>query len=444
MKTLMSLAATLAILSLSIGSAQAEAAASLDHSFGMGGKVSLPRQIEETWETVQLADGRIVVPSRDGLVALLPTGQIDSSFGVDGFAPLVLPPGATQATVADLSVDSQGRLVVVGNAGLCTPGENGCTDQRNAVLVERFEPNGNLDPGFGEGGLVTSDFGAPRPAPGQSPSVLARHAAIDPVGRIVISAQWVAGYQLYKGYSVNRYAAFVARLDANGKVDATFATGGILPMPTSETLGRPIVDPQGGFYLQSFASTGSTLMHLQPSGQADPGFGQSGGRPLPTGTESPVLLDSSGQLLLYGDLQGWKERRLANGILIKRLLPDGSLDRSFGRGGAIHFRMPRLYTARIALDEQGRILVGAALKKQSRKGRRPALPAGLALARLRPGGALDASFGRRGIVGIPFPGRVELNIESLSVRNGAALLSAGGCGKGNCNRALARVLLGPG
>ncbi len=458
MKTLVSLAATLAILALSIGSAQAEAAASLDHSFGKGGKVSLPSQVDETWDTVQLADGRIVVPGRDGLFALLPSGQIDSSFGVGGFAPVVLPPGATQVYIADLLVDSQGRLLVVGSAALCTPGENGCTDSRDAVLVERFDPNGNLDPGFGEGGFFTSDFGVPPPAPvqptpgigippppaGQSPSVLARYAALDPAGRIVISAQWLAGYQFHKGYFVNRYEAFVARLEADGKVDSTFAGGGVLPLPGGETLGRPIVDPQGGFYLQSFASTGSTLMHLQPNGQADPGFGQSGGRPLPKGTDSPVILDGSGRLLLYGDLQGWKERRLANGILIKRLLPDGSLDRSFGRGGAIHFRMPRLYTARIALDEQGRILVGAALKRQSRKGRRPALSAGLALARLRPGGALDTSFGRRGIVGIPFPGRVELNIESLSVRNGAALLSAGGCGKGNCNRALARVLLGPG
>ncbi|HEY5942046.1 MAG TPA: hypothetical protein VIT89_04205 [Solirubrobacterales bacterium] len=444
MRKALSLVASVAVLVLATGIAQAEAAASLDPSFGMDGKASLPSRVEETWKTVQLADGRIVVPSRDGLVALLPTGQIDSSFGVDGFAPLVLPPGATQATVADLSVDSQGRLVVVGNAALCTPGKDGCTDQRHAVLVERFEPSGNLDPGFGEGGLVTSDFGAPRPAPGQSPSVLARHAAIDPVGRIVISAQWVAGYQPYKGYLVHRYAAFVARLDANGEVDTTFATGGVLSIPASETLGAPLVDAQGGFYIQSFASTGSTLMHLQPNGQADPGFGQNGGRPLPKGTDSPVILDGSGRLLLYGDLQGWKERRLANGILIKRLLPNGSLDRSFGRGGAISFRMPRLYTARIALDEQGRILIGAALKEQSKKGRRPALPPGLALTRLRPGGSPDKSFGRRGVVAIPFQRSVELNIESLSVRNGVALMGAGGCGKGSCGRALARVKLGPG
>jgi hypothetical protein len=36
-----------------------------------------------------------------------------------------------------------------------------------------------------------------------------------------------------------------------------------------------------------------------------------------------------------------------------------------------------------------------------------------------------------------------MNIESLSVRNGAAVLGGGGCGKGNCNRVLARVRLGP-
>lgn len=457
MRKVLSLAAFLSILVLTAGVAKAEAAASLDSGFGKGGRVTLPAQIGETWDTVQLPDGRIVVPGRDGLLALLPSGQIDPNFGNGGYAPLILPSGATQATVADLSLDSQGRLVVVGNAALCTPGENGCTDSRLAVLVERFDPSGKLDPGFGKGGLVTSDFGAPppaaaQPAPevgpsppaaGQSPSVLARYAAIDAAGRIVISAQRLAGYQFYKGYFVNRYEAFVARLAPNGEVDDTFASGGVLPLPSTETLSRPIPDARGGFYLQSFARTGSVLMRLQPNGQADPEFGQGGGRPLPSGTDSPVVLDDSGRLLLYGYLQGSQERRLANGVLIKRLLPDGSLDRGFGNRGAISFRLPRLYTARIALDEQGRILVGAALKAQAKKGRRPALPTALALARVRPGGALDTSFGRHGTVTVPFPGRAEFNIESLTVRNGAAVLTGGGCGKG-CNRVLARVELGSG
>lgn len=455
-KTLL-LVATATILVLATATAQAKAVASLDPSFGKGGKVSLPRQIEDTWETVQLADGRIVVPGRSGLLALLPSGEIDSSFGVGGFASLLLPPGAASAGIADLLVDSQGRLVVVGRATFCPPDGNGCADSRSEALVERFDPSGNIDYGFGEGGFFTSDFGVPPPGPrppspadilpppaGQSPSVGARYAAIDAAGRIVISAQRLAGYEFHKGYFVNRSEPFVARLQPDGEVDGTFAGSGVLSLPGTGALGRPLADAQGGFYISAFTGTGSTLMRLQPNGQADPGFGQAGGRPLPAGTGSPVDLDGSGRLLLYGYLQGWKERRLANGILIKRLLPDGSLDRSFGRRGAISFRMPRLYTARIALDEQGRILVGAALKEQSKKGRRPALPPGLALTRLRPGGAPDKSFGRQGIVAIPFRRSVELNIESLSVRNGAALLGAGGCSKGSCGRALAKVRLGPG
>ena len=68
----------------------------------------------------------------------------------------------------------------------------------------------------------------------------------------------------------------------------------------------------------------------------------------------------------------------------------------------------------------------------------------MSLARLRPSGALDTTFGRRGTVEIPIPGKVELNIESITVRNGVVLLGAGGCGKGNCNRVLARVRLGSG
>ena len=457
MRKALSLIAAVAILVLATGFAKAEAAAHLDSSFGKGGVVPLPDQVGEIWRTVQLPDGRTVVPSRDGVFALLPSGQVDTSFGVDGFAAIVLPPEATQASVADLLLDPQGRLLVVGNAGLCTPGEKGRTDQRQAILVERFDPHGRLDLGFGEGGFVTSDFGAAPPTPvqpppgigtppppaGQRPSVLARYAALDAAGRIVISAQRLAGYQFHKGYFVSRYEAFAARLEANGKVDASFAAGGVLSVPASETLARPLVDSQGGFYIQSFGGNGSTLVHLQANGRADPRFGQNGGRPLPAGTDSPVLLDGSGRLLLYGYLPGSKERRLANGILIKRLLPSGKLDRGFGRGGAIRFRMPRLYTARITLDERGRILVGAALKEQFGKGRQKAMPAGFALVRLRPGGRLDTRFGRQGIVQIPLPRyETDMNVESLGARSGMALMGGGGCGNDGCGRVLVRLALG--
>jgi uncharacterized delta-60 repeat protein len=457
MRKALSAVAILATLVLATGTAKADAAAHLDSGFGKSGVVTLPDRVVETWRTVQLPDGRIFVPGREGVFGLLPSGRVDTSFGVGGFAAIVLPPGATQASIADLLLDPQGRLIVVGNAGLCTPGEKGCTDQRQAVLVERFDPNGRLDPGFGEGGFVTSDFGVAPPTPvqptpgvgtppppaGQRPSVLSRYAALDPAGRIVLSAQRLAGYQFHKGYSVARYEAFVARLEADGKVDTSFATGGVLSLPGSETLGRPLADSQGGVYVQSFGGAGSILMHLQANGGADPGFGQNGGRPLPADTDSPVLLDRSGRLLLYGYLPGSKERRLANGILIKRLLPGGSLDRGFGRGGAIRFRMPRLYTARITLDERGRILVGAALKEQLGKGRQKAMPAGFALARLRPGGRLDTRFGRRGIVQIPLPRyETDMNLESLGARSGMALMGGGGCGNDGCGRVLVRVALG--
>jgi uncharacterized delta-60 repeat protein len=443
MRKILLLMLSLAILDLATGVAQAQGAGRLDSGFGDGGKVTLPRPFEATRNTVQLADGRIVLSRRDGLVAVLPSGQIDSGFGAGGFAPLPLPPGATQADIADVLVDSQGRLIAVSNCSFPASGPNGTEGSRLETLAERFHPDGNFDRSFGEGGFATSDFGVQPPEGGRPPSVLARYAAVDHAGRIVVAAQRLVGNYLYKGIFIDRYEAFVARFGAEGAVDGSFASNGVLPVPNDETLGRPVVDAQSGFYLPAFPGGKEVLMHIGASGQPDPGFGQDGRRPMPAGTASPITLDDGGRLLVYGYLQG-RRHRLPNGILIKRLLPNGLLDRSFGRGGAISFRMPRLYTVQVALDERGRILVGAALKKQSAKGQRSPLPAGMALARLRPGGALDLSFGRRGIVVIPFPHTVEMNIESLSVEGGAAVLGGGRCGTGSCSNVLARVALGSG
>ncbi len=439
MNRLLSMTISAAILVFAVAVTSAQGAGRLDPGFGDGGTVNLPRQIETTWETGQLPDGRTVIANRDEIVALLPSGEIDPGFGAAGFAPFALPPDATHVGIADLSIDSQGRLVVVGNGDF--PSHGGSTSLTK-VVVERYTSDGKLDPGFGEGGFATSDFGVPPPREGGPSSALARYAALDSGDRIVIAAQRPAGRYLYKGFYLDRYEGFVSRLDSNGKLDSSFGGGGVLPLPATETLGRPIVDARSGLYLEAFGRTGRTLTHLLANGQVHPEFGQGGGRPVPARAESLATLDGSGRLLLYGYLQGSKANRLANGVLIERLLPDGSLDRSFGRRGAIAFRMPRLYTARIALDEEGRILVGAALKGRSKKAGRPGLPPGLALARLRPDGALDEGFGRRGSVLAPFPHRMEMNVESLSVRNGTALLGGGGCGKGNCHRALVRVQLG--
>lgn len=426
MRKPLSIAILVTALALVWGVAAASGGGRLDPEFGEGGRLMLPSSLEEGEETALLPDGRVIVAGYKKMLALLPSGEIDRGFGKEGSTPFVPPPGSPSATIVTVLVDSRGRLVIVG------------TDSTSKILIERFTPDGRLDRSFGDGdGFTATDLNLP-PPPGQSaPQVLARSATLDSADRIVIGGIRQAGTYFYKGFMLSSYEAFVARLTAEGKQDSSFARSGVLPLPGVEYGGRPVVDAEDGVYFVS----GEVLMHLRADGQADPEFGENGGRPLPKGTDSNPVLDPSGRLLLYGYLQGWKEHRLANGVLIKRLLPDGSPDRSFGRRGNLSFRLPRLYTAQLGVDEKGGVLIAAALKRRPQQGRHPALSAGLALLRLRANGDLDSSFGRRGAVQIRFPHSQEANIWSLNVLGNQALLNGLSC-PSNCSRALARVELG--
>src|SRR3954462_6439910 len=68
---------------------------------------------------------------------------------------------------------------------------------------------------------------------------------------------------------------------------------------------------------------------------------------------------------------------------VARYLPNGRLDRGFGRGGVVLLRQQRPFTA-VALQKKGRILVASPIRGRA------------GLTRLLPGGALDKSFGEGG------------------------------------------------
>jgi uncharacterized delta-60 repeat protein len=434
-------AAALVVLLLSalaFGAGVARAEGGPDPAFGDGGRLLLPSHLEEGPGPTLLADGRVIFASYKGLLALLPTGEVDTGFGEGGRASPLLPPGANDAALAALLVDSRGGLLLVGGCTYPPTGGKPGESFRSEILVERFSADGQLDRSFGAGrGFATTDLGLPPPESSNATRIQVRSAALDAAGRILLSGDRATGTYFYKGFQLERREGFVGRLDAEGDPDRSFAGSGVVALPGTEGVGLPAADPRGGLYVTS----GSALAHFRLDGSPDPGFGENGWRRLPRDAGAGTIVDPSGRIFLYGYLQGWKEHRLANGVLVKRLLPSGDLDRSFGRDGAIRFRLPRLYTARIGLDSQGRVLVAAALKRRHEVGRRPAVPPALALARLRPNGRTDGSFGRDGVVRIPFPGGGEMNISSLQLLGEEALLGATWC-NGGCGEALARVDLG--
>jgi uncharacterized delta-60 repeat protein len=155
--------------------------------------------------------GRILVAGESGgifkdlvLVRYLPDGQLDREFGEGG------------GVVLDLGGDDVARALLVQPDGKILVGGSGGRGQEDFVLL-RCLPDGRLDEGFGQGGVVTTDFrgGADR---GQALALL-------PDGRIVLGG--VA--QLSGGCSpraCERYGFALAQYTAAGQLDAGFGDGG--------------------------------------------------------------------------------------------------------------------------------------------------------------------------------------------------------------------------
>ena len=172
----------------------------LDMPFGGGdgvGTVALPAGSVAFALAVQ-TDGRIVLagvadqhdgqpPAVGALARFDSNGNVDASFN-GGTVTLAIP--GVEAFFLDLAIQSDGAIVAVGG-----------TSQSQSVfhtLVSRYTSGGALDPSFGSGGTVTTDF------PGEKD---ARAVTIQTDGKIVIAGDDI---------NVDQPSALVARYNGNG------------------------------------------------------------------------------------------------------------------------------------------------------------------------------------------------------------------------------------
>ena len=126
---------------------------SLDETFGVGGKLitNITSNTVDYPEALALQpDGKLVAAGFTGngtngfaLVRYNADGSLDTSFGVGGKVTTDI--GSSDASAHALLLQPNGKLVAAGNS-------NG-----NFALV-RYNPDGSLDGGFGNGGTVTTAF----------------------------------------------------------------------------------------------------------------------------------------------------------------------------------------------------------------------------------------------------------------------------------------------
>ncbi len=279
-----------------------------DTTFNGGQPVTAPFVAEAV---VPLANGQLLLIGHQGnllsrqstgvLERLNADGTVDKSFGGNGTVT-----SAAGSNFAYYAVVQQGadHLIVAGTDG---------TD----FLLQRFDLNGNLDASFGSGGTTLTSFGGT----GDSAFSVA----------LTSSGQIVAG-----GASSGNFA--FARYDANGHLDTSFAQGGLQLFQVGASngaVGSIVVQSNGFVVAAGAAGAGVAVVRLNTNGEADSTFGN-GGLAMVNGlavNQNLGFVDHSLGLSLQGN-NLLVAKRTSNGHFgLVRLLPDGSVDSSFGAGG---------------------------------------------------------------------------------------------------------------
>jgi len=364
----------------------------VDSGFGDGGRVQLPDELDGLEFAVSdvavdgerrvLVSGTIRDPTQVGgssnvlisftaswaiVLRLKADGELDLSFGEGkgyvrgdyGMHPIndTSPENGdiSSAGALRVAVDSLDRpLLLVTTAGAFSPcwGHSGADQYPRAVV--RLTATGTVDSTFGDGdGIAPLDQLAPSPE-----TFFALDSADQPVvgGGVGTACP---------------HQGILFRLAADGSRLAGFGSDGARTYPRRYLT---VLAPSGAMLLRGIVR--QAVLKVGSDGEPDRSFGEEGevnlGPLADHRSVQPVAVDAQGRTLLAGTLvlpkppehrfhKPLRHRRTRRAFLqVGRLLPNGEVDRGFGRRGWIvtpigpHYR---LYLGEAILDAQGRLVV---------------------------------------------------------------------------------------
>jgi uncharacterized delta-60 repeat protein len=355
----------------------AQEAGDLDTSFGANGKVitDFSGSNDEAQAVVLQPDGKIIPVGHTfnvatlqfefALARYLPDGTLDTTFGGDGRVTTDFGEAEPVAVANAAALQPDGKIIAAGRSGPHGGGSN--------FALARYQSDGTLDTTFGGDGRVTTVE-----APGEIFSV-----AVQPDGKIVAAG----------GLSLARYLP-------DGTPDTTFGNDGLVSIADLVTIAfdevfAAALQPDGKivaagkFFNPSTTQQEFALARYLPDGTLDTPF-DSGGHVTTdvggSGFASAVALEPDGKIVAAGSIFNVATSHLD--FALARYLPDGTLDTTFGGDGRVttDFGVPSSAHA-LALQADGKIVaVGGAFFVR------------FALARYRPDGSLDTTFGDDGLV----------------------------------------------
>ena len=326
-----------------------------------------------------------------------PQGGLDTTFGSSGVARIDFNSGDDFAH--SQFQDLQGNFVLAGSA---------TTGGSSQIALARLTSAGILDFSFGAFGKVVTAAG--------TTSSEARCVIVDPSGLIVTFGSSLSGG--VTSLTLTRYLA-------NGSLDTTFGTGGILTK--SLGAGPDVIlscaqQPDGKLVAVGYSTQNGQedviLLRFLLNGNLDTAFANAGVFLLDIQSQSQdrlysVALQPDGKIVAGGYTQSSQ-----SDFLILRLNIDGTLDNSFGTGGKAVFSLgagPNEIRS-LALQSNGSILATGFLTLGAETE--------IATARLLANGLLDSSFGTNGqsLVSINHTNDQGLN---LAVQSNGKLLVGG-------------------
>jgi uncharacterized delta-60 repeat protein len=130
-------------------------------------------------------------------------GDLDISFGTDGKVITNFPYNG--AVVVDLALQTDGKIIAAGGAGASVGADLA------GFALARYNQDGSLDPTFGTGGQVITDFTA-----GED---VIQSIVLQSDGKIV-----AAGHSNFTGGSTEDFA--LARYNTDGSLDSSFGASG--------------------------------------------------------------------------------------------------------------------------------------------------------------------------------------------------------------------------